>query len=316
MSVERVIKDLGIEVSMVVHDNYMCRCPWPENHTNGDRNPSFSIDEETGRWICFRGCGDGGGDLGRLVQLVLGVSEAEAVRWVKARAGTTGFDEVLAVMPGQQEVVEEPEDTLQAFRLDYNRQLTDKTSSYILKRGFTPETLRQWGFRYDPELRAVVVPVYDGGGTRLVGIIRRMVPPVRPGFPKYLYPPGFDKSKYLFGAHKHHSESGRIILVEGPLDAVWLHQSGYTEAVALMGVYCSKDQRRALSTLGSEVVLALDNDEAGREGMDRLVDQLRPRFNVMYSGLLASRKKDPQEHSKEELEEVFGQVSYGWEKGV
>ena len=232
------------------------------------------------------------------------------VRWMMIRGTEVSYEQVLQVLPEDEEE-EVVEDLEPAYRLDYERQSATRTSEYILRRGFTPQTLRHWGFRYDADLQALIIPVFDLGGEKLVGVIRRMVPPVRPGFPKYLYSPGFRRAEHLFGGHLHPRE-GTVILVEGPLDAVWLHQNGYPEAVALMGVYCSKRQQALLARLGTTVILCLDNDEAGWEGTERLMSQLSPLGDVMVAPLLAGRK-DAQELTTAELGQVFGELHRGWE---
>ncbi len=309
--VERALLGLGIVVEEEVQGNHIAHCPWPDNHTNGDRNPSFSVEISTGRWICYRGCGGGGGSLDQLVQLLQGGDASAARKWLMLRGAVTTFEEVRAVLPVLKEAGDEDPGTTLPAILDYARQQTDRTSEFILKRGFTVQTLQAWGFRYDPVLRAVVIPVYDFGGQALVATIRRLVPPIKLGYPKYLYSPGFARSRHLFAAYRHASEGGRVILVEGPLDAVWLHQQGFTEAVALLGVYCSQRQRQLLARLGRTVILALDNDAAGQEATERLVMQLGQAFNVAQVSLPAG-VKDVQELGIEELRDTFKGSRAGW----
>jgi len=310
IQVDRVLRDLGLVVLDTVNGNYKMYCPWPENHTHGDRTGKFYVDVQSGAWLCFRGCGGGGGPLERLVGLLKGTDPATTRRWLLARASATGFDEVRAALP--QEAVIEESDPTKFFAVDYNRMETKRTSSFILERGFKARTLQEWGFRYDPNLRAIVIPVYNLEGNKLVGIIRRMVPPVQVGFPKYLYPEAFKRTQHLFGANRHQSNRGEVILVEGPLDAVWLHQHGYTSGVALLGSFCSRTQQRLLAKLGRMVVLALDNDKAGWEATSKLIAKLKDSFDVRLA-VLPENRNDVQELNGEELQEVLGSPKYGWE---
>ncbi len=313
IDVMRVLQDLGV----ITHGESAAgeiaiSCPWPENHKHGSANVNGSVNADSGAWVCYKGCGGGGGSLERLVQQLKDVQPDAARRWLLSRSETIDFSEVEALFESMKSASVEVPSSNHLFKIDYDRMDAKKTSSYILKRGFTPETLHKWGFRYDPTMKAIVIPVYDISGKELVGIVRRMVPPLRSGFPKYLFPEAFKKQSHLFGANQHKSSNGTVILVEGALDAIWLHQHGYTEAVALLGVTCSKIRERLLAQLGQTIVLALDNDTDGLLAMSRLVDQLGKSFTVMYTSIVGGQK-DVQELNAEELAEVFGDPHYGWE---
>ncbi len=294
MDVEKVLKVLGVEVVGGDDRRVLARCPWPANHANGDANPSFSVFVDTGYWTCFTGCG--GGPMTSLVASLLGMTKNSALKWLLVNGGEVSVTDVWDCLPSFQE--NPPSSDHKTFMIDYNQQISDRTSSYIVERGFTRITLKKWGFRYDPVNLAIVIPVLNIAGTQLVGIIRRAVPgsslPV-----KYFYSPGFNKSQHLFGAN-HHPKDGMVMLVEGSLDAVWLHQHGINQAVALLGVTCSPTQQKLLASLGDTVVLALDNDLAGRQATETLKKQLQKQFNVLTVCWPAG-VKDPQELSSEEI---------------
>ncbi len=303
MNVERVLARLGIVVIGSTPDRLQASCPWPSNHAHGDRDASFSVFTDTGRWICFTGCGQG--PLVTLVSRLKDLEKDEAQRWLAINGGEVTVEDVWDSLSDLTPVVLPDTNT---FMIDYRNQVSDRTSSYILDRGFSVKTLRRWGFKYDPVSLSIVIPVLDLIGKKLVGVIRRAVPgSTLPA--KYFFSPGFDKSKHLFGAN-FHPKNGITVLVEGPLDAIWLHQHGITTAVALMGVRCSATQQRLLASLGDTVILALDNNDAGRRGTTILQRQLLGKFNVSEIAWPIERD-DPQELTAAEVENIFGDVVYG-----
>ena len=308
VNLERVLETLGIEVLGEANGNYKARCPWPQNHAHGDRTGKLYVRTDDGRWTCFRGCGGGGGPLEKLVALLIGLTEVEAKRWLLAKGAASSFEEVLRSVSGRGVEPQRKENS--SIAIDYSQADQNRTSSYILGRGFTAATLRWWGIKYDPVLPAIVIPVYDWSGEELVGTIRRLIPPYPRGLPKYLYSPDFQRSKHLFGAHLYRSERGMVTVVEGPLDAIWLHQNGYTDAVALLGSQCSEEQQRILARLGSRVRCVLDNDDAGREATELMQDRLKGRFFVTTVDL-PTGVKDVQELGAGQLEEILGAPGRG-----
>lgn len=307
-----VLWELGLEVNSDAEGDVVTRCPWPENHRNGDRHPSFAVSLESGAWICYTGCGSG--SLTRLVAQYKEYSADEALRWVLAvGSGIMSFEKVELCLQGR------PEDSSRERRIveqkaqaDYELMDPAKTSSYFLERGFTRRTIREWGIRYDSTLRAVVLPIYEASGRQVVGVARRFVPPLVTGCPKYLYTKGFQRERHLFGAHRHPRDGAATVLVEGPLDALWLHQLGITSAVALMGSYCSKAQVRLLQCLGSRVTLLLDSDAAGQAATARLVQELGAQFGLQVG--IITEGKDVQELTKSQVWEVLANVAEVWRR--
>ena len=87
--------------------------------------------------------------------------------------------------------------------------------------------------------------------------------------PKYLYSKGLKKSQVLFG-NNHVTPQPFICVTEGCLDTMWLDQHGYT-SVALLGANASRVQQEKLLQLPTnEIVLCLDNDEAGSKATENL----------------------------------------------
>ena len=216
------------------------------------------------------------GSLAQLVMRIRDISSNDADRWVLLHGGhvdSTSLLEHLDSTQPQGKVAVAPH----VFQHDLELQVSNRTSQYILDRGFTVPTIKAWQFRYDPQIPAIVIPMISLTN-EIYGVARReCVPGAQPR--KYMYSPGARTDKHLFGANMH-SRSGRVVLVEGILDCVWLHQCGITDAVALLGVQISTTQQRLLASLGSSMVLALDSDSAGFEAARNLDEQLSPWFNV------------------------------------
>lgn len=98
----------------------------------------------------------------------------------------------------------------------------------------------------------------------------------RPGTgPKYVNSPAsvvYSKAELLFGAHHARASAakiGTVVLVEGYVDALAMHQAGIDNAVALMGTAISEHQVAALKRLARTVVLMLEGDEAGTKAILR-----------------------------------------------
>ena len=99
--------------------------------------------------------------------------------------------------------------------------------------------------------------------------------------PKYMYSKGLKKSKLLFGANNLNKHPF-VCITEGTLDAMWLEQNGYP-AVALLGAHLSRIQQELLIQLPTdELVLCLDNDEAGQIGLNAAMACISERSVVSY----------------------------------
>lgn len=186
---------------------------------------------------------------------------------------------------------------------------------FLTRRGVTAETIRTWGLGYAPagyetaleHFRAhgwgsedlfdvglvnkrddggyydkfrnrIMFPIRDGAG-KMAGFGARILDPN--DVPKFLNSPQtalFDKSHLLYGlnlARKPIREQNQVVIVEGYLDVILLHQAGFTNAVSPMGTALNEDQLRLLNKLSHRIVLALDADAAGEKATLRGLDLAR-----------------------------------------
>lgn len=100
------------------------------------------------------------------------------------------------------------------------------------------------------------------------------------------------------------SKSGYIILVEGNIDVVSLHQAGFDNAVASLGTSLTPEQARLISRFKNEVVIAYDADEAGRKASQRAISILE-KLELKVRVLTVSGAKDPDEFIKARGAEAF-----------
>jgi DNA primase len=186
------------------------------------------------------------------------------------------------------------DDTIEAFGLGYAPNSWDATLKHLLSKGHTQEEMfaagllseRDSGGYYDRFRHRVMFPIRDGRG-RMAGFGARILNPE--DVPKFLNSPQtgiFDKGHLLFGldrARKAIRTEDRVVIVEGYLDVIALHQAGFTNAVSPMGTALTEYQLHQLKRFSRRIVLALDPDAAGdkatlrglqvaRQAMDREQD--------------------------------------------
>ena len=136
---------------------------------------------------------------------------------------------------------------------------------YLEQRAVDPSTAAWFGIGYyagSGFLRhRVVFPIHDSEG-QLVAYAGRSIDGSEP---RYLFPPNFRKSQVVFNLPRAVGETARwAIVVEGFFDCLRVHQAGFRNVVALMGVSLSEVQEQLLLERFQQLVLMLDGDEAGR----------------------------------------------------
>ena len=126
--------------------------------------------------------------------------------------------------------------------------------------------------------------------------------------PKYLNSPEtmiFDKSRNLYGLnHARTSRKNHIILCEGYMDVISMHQAGFTQAVASLGTAFTEGQASLLKRYTQEVVLAYDSDGAGVTAALRAINILRE-SGLTAKVLSLEPYKDPDEFIKNKGTEAF-----------
>nr|WP_245895901.1 DNA primase [Deinococcus irradiatisoli] len=295
-------------------------CPF-----HNEKTPSFQVDTEQGYYYCF-GC-KAGGDLFSFVQRTENLSFGDALRKLAEQAGVTVetrygerssrdiYDVNAFALEYFRQHLPGPgleyfhrrgltEETIARFELGYAPDGWDGLLSSARSRGLSDRQLleagllsenTQTGRVYDRFRGRVMFPIRDHLG-RLVGFGGRVLGDEKP---KYLNTPeteAFKKGELLYGLNFARSAAqggGELIVVEGYMDVIALHQAGFDTAAATLGTALTAEHATLLSRLEVQrLALMFDRDEAGLKatlsGLDQVVgSKLRVRATRLPSG------KDP-----------------------
>ena len=270
-----ILVDAGIRMPPG-KDEMSILCPFHEDSVN-----SCSINIDKGVWICFAGCGQG--SLYSFIMKFFHISYEEAQQ--RVLQNESNFDINMF-----DEFGEEEQDLVEVsfpFQTGY-------VPDWIFDRDFDKKTLRKWECTTD-NFCNLVIPVFTEVGMLVGWISRRQYET-----PKYLYSKGLKKSKLLFGQHHITDSVPFVCITEGSLDTMWLDQNGFP-SIALLGASISQRQQElTLKIPTQELVLCLDNDEAGRIGLTKAMACLSNNFMVSYIKL-PKEYKDVQDVRDREL---------------
>ncbi len=204
------------------------------------------------------------------------------------------------------------DETMHHFGLGYAGKNGEQVVQYLRKKGFTDEEIKDSGLAMFSEQRGlrsqfwnrVMFPIQDinhrviGFGGRVMG----------DGEPKYLNSPEtmiFDKRRNLYGLNfARTARTGNIILCEGYMDVISMHQAGFTNAVASLGTALTSGHASLVKRYTQEVLLLYDSDEAGVKAALRAIPILRE-AGVNSRVVNLRPHKDPDEFIKAEGAEAF-----------
>lgn len=178
------------------------------------------------------------------------------------------------------------EEIIKRFGLGYSNRYRDDLYRYLKKLGYNDLLLAQSGLvTIDEELGArdkfrdrVIFPIMDTNH-RVIGFGGRVMANTGKEIPKYLNSPEtkiFDKSRNLYGLNfAKSSRKQNILLCEGYLDVIALHQAGFTNAVAALGTAFTPFHANLLKRYTKEVLLTFDSDSAGIQAALRAIPILK-----------------------------------------
>ena len=204
------------------------------------------------------------------------------------------------------------DETMQKFGLGYSDKYSDDLYQYLKKQGYSDELLLESGLFNVDERRGVsdkfwnrvIFPIMDVN-SRVIGFGGRVM---GEGTPKYLNSPEtkiFDKSRNLYGLHiARTSRKKQLIICEGYMDVISMHQAGFTNAVASLGTALTSGHASLLKRYTDEVLLLYDSDEAGVRAALRGIPILRS-AGVRSKVVNLKPYKDPDEFIKAEGPENF-----------
>lgn len=288
--------------------SYIGLCPF-----HNEKSPSFSVSGTKQMYHCF-GCGVGGNVI-TFVMEYENYTFPEAVKMLADRAGialpvmeysgedrrerdiktklleinkiaATFYYHQLKSPAGQSGLDylkkrQLSDKTINTFGLGYAPQLTGDLYRMLKEKGYDDELLKESGlFTYEKGIREkfwnrVIFPIMDinnkviGFGGRVMG----------DGKPKYLNSPEtklFDKSKNLYGLNvARSSRKNNLIICEGYMDVISMHQAGFNQAVASLGTALTPGHARLMKRYTDNVLITYDSDEAGVKAALRAIPILK-----------------------------------------
>lgn len=204
------------------------------------------------------------------------------------------------------------EETMKKFGLGFANVSSNDLVQYLRSKGYTDDLIQEAGLAsfdekygmHDKFWNRVMYPIQDINH-RVIGFGGRVMGDAKP---KYLNSPEtmiFDKSRNLYGLNfARTSRKNNIILCEGYMDVIAMHQAGFTQAVASLGTAFTSGQASLLKRYTKEVLLAYDSDGAGVNAALRAIGILK---EAELSAKVISMEpyKDPDEFIKNLGTEAF-----------
>ncbi len=206
------------------------------------------------------------------------------------------------------------DDTIRRFGLGYSGKYNGQLYKYLKQEGYSDELLKDSGLitmderrgAYDKFWNRVMFPIMDGNN-RVIGFGGRVMGDAKP---KYLNSPEtriFDKSRNLYGLNLARSaRKSNMIICEGYMDVIALHQAGFNQAVASLGTAFTPQQSLLLKRFTQEVLLTYDSDEAGTNAALRAIPILKE-AGLSVRVINMKPYKDPDEFIKALGTEAFQQ---------
>ena len=334
--------------------SYWGCCPF-----HNEKTPSFHVLPDKQFYHCF-GCKKGGGVVNFVMEME-GLTYPDAIRFLAKRANlpvpeesSDGTEKLRSRMLALNRdaaryyysVLQSQEGAAVQAYLDKRRirrgiavrfgmgaapDSWDALLTAMTHKGYTKQELISAGLAvngkngrlYDKFRNRLMLPVIDVRGD-VVGFGSRVLDKSEP---KYMNTPEtltYSKRRILYGMNlAKKSKRSNIILCEGNLDVVTLHQAGFDNAVASMGTALTQEQLRLLSRYTKELVLCYDNDGAGQMATDRALELLQNSEFTVKVLRLPQRlvdghyvKQDADDFIKYQGRDAFEQLLSGSANGI
>lgn len=197
------------------------------------------------------------------------------------------------------------DETMQRFGLGYSDQYSDDLYRYLRSKGYDDQILKETGLVTIDEVRGghdkfwnrAMFPIMDVHN-RVIGFGGRVM---GDGEPKYLNSPEtkiFDKSRNLYGLNiARRTRKNQLLLCEGYMDVIALHQAGFDNAVASLGTALTSGHANLLKRYTKEVYLTYDSDGAGVKAALRAIPILKE-VGIVTKVINMRPYKDPDEFIK------------------
>jgi DNA primase len=337
-SIEDVVGDY-VKLTKRSGANLFGLCPF-----HSEKTPSFSVSPDKQIYHCF-GCGKGGGVINFIMEIE-NLSFPDAVQFLANRAGMAVPEEKNDATTGRRRrMLTLNQAAARFFHSHLTDGSSPQAVDYVLNRGISPGMVKTFGLGYAPDSwDSLIQAMTDQGYSRRelidAGLARpsrkgngaydtfrnRLMFPVidvrgsvigfsgrilGDGEPKYMNSPEtlvFNKSRNLFALNlAKKSKSGYILLSEGNIDVVALHQAGFDGAVASLGTALTAEQARLISRYTDTVIIAYDNDEAGHKASARAIKILE-QLDLKVKVLSMEGAKDPDEYIRKKGPDAFANL--------
>lgn len=277
------------------------QCPNPNHQTHKHH---FQINTKKPLVHCFADCGISG-TYEHAISTITGGTEKDARRSILRHSRVALAGEVgMQLGTGQRKTISGDDALARDERALTGGQyhwLPKAARDFLAGRGIEGSARGKWQIGWDEEVERLVIPAYDERQI-LRFLIRQRIDGVKAA--KYLYTNGAVKTSLLFGAcylDREHLRSLGLILCEGPLDVIRLHQLGFASAVAILGTGISRQQVRLIDKLRPKrVYFMFDKDEAGIHNIETA------KVAIRHAPLQVCRypkgRSDPAEMTRQEVE--------------
>lgn len=307
-------------------NTYVGLCPF-----HNEKTPSFTVYDDTQSFYCF-GCGVGG-DAVSFVKKIENLDYVDAVKLLAQRAGMqmpeeSTYDDTLSKL--RRKILEINRATARFY---HSYMMSDRGKvglDYFLSRGLSRKTIQHFGLGYAPDdwhslerhlhslgfkqiemqaagvikqgkrgyydtfVNRVMTPIIDVRGN-VIAFGGRVLDDSKPKYINSSETLVYKKTYELFGLNfAKDSKEDSLILCEGYMDVIAMHQAGFTNAVAGCGTALTPEQVRLISRYAKEIILIYDNDEAGQKALNKAIG-LFEQTDMKISIPRLSGGKDPDE---------------------
>ena len=290
MNLEKEIKDLFLNHNIYISSNtgeeINVFCPFHKNSNSA----AMYINIKTGLWQCFNPSCAKKGNFRQLYYGITGKSFGK-----NYSIDPYNLDKELNQY--KNEYVIDNSLNIDSIAIDYDK------DAYLLgtliERGLSLDTLKYFEVGYSKEKNRVVIPVRSAS-YELVGFIGRAT--LDSQQPRYLYNKGFRRADYLFNLQNAKAH-GDVIIVEGSIDAMFVHQAGFNNVVASLGAAIPKSQVILLKKYFDKIIIFSDNDMAGEAMRDGIIEQCLGK-NISVAEV-SKGLKDPGEMNTEQIQNAI-----------
>ena len=301
-------------------------CPF-----HNEKTPSFTVYPDTQSFYCF-GCGAGGDAIG-FTKRIENLDYIDAVKLLAQRAGIQlpeeqSYDDSLSKK--RRRILEMNRAAAKFFHSYMLSEQGKAGLNYYISRGLDKKTVTKFGLGYAPDSwdmllkhlkeqgfavsemaeaglikkgnkgyydmvrNRVMTPIIDIRGN-VIAFGGRVLDDSKPKYINTSDTLVYKKTYELFGLNlAKDSGSDTLILCEGYMDVIAMHQAGFTNSIAGCGTALTNEQVKVISRYANEVILCYDNDDAGRKALNKAIDLFK-KTDVKIRIPALSGGKDPDE---------------------